>query len=352
MRALVVNRTQDAAAFTSLEEHLDEAFLDAASPSDGVEVDVAFSSLNYKDALALSGRPGIIRAQRLIPGIDLVGTVAAASPSMNSGNSLAESIEAGTRAGSSPSMNSGNSTRVLVNGCGIGETHNGGLATRARVDREWLVPVPDTMSLEQAAAIGTAGYTAMLAVLALERAGVWGDVLVTGAGGGVGSIAVALLSRLGFRVAASTGRSETHDYLRSLGATTIVDRAEFATPGKALQEQRWDGVVESVGGATLSNVLSQVRYGGTVAAIGNAQSAEFTSSVYPFILRAVTLTGINSVYTPRELRLEAWDRLGTDLDLGLLDSMTSVIGLGDAVEHASSILEGSVRGRTVVDVRS
>jgi len=317
MRAYVVNRPQDVPAFVTLEEELDESFLG----DDGVAVDVAFTSINYKDALAITGKPGIIRAQRLIPGIDLVGTDASGE-------------------------------RVLVNGCGIGETHNGGLAQRARVQPEWIVPVPQSMSLQQAAAIGTAGYTAMLAVLALERAGVGGDILVTGAAGGLGSIAVALLAARGHRVTASTGRPAEHDYLRSLGATDIIDRAELSDPGKPLQSERWDGAIDSVGGVSLANVISQVRYGGTVAACGMASSTELPVSVLPFILRSVTLAGINSVYTPRELRLEAWEKLGTELDLALLDSMTSVEPFDRAIEVGEQVLAGSVRGRTVIDVQN
>lgn len=319
MRAFVVDRSADAAGTVTLEENLDESYLG----TDGTEVDVAYSSINFKDGLALTGKPGIIRAPRLIPGIDLVGRIAA-----------------GPDAGAA----------VLVNGCGIGETHNGGLASKARVQPEWLVPVPDTMSLQQAAAIGTAGYTALLAVLALERAGVAGEILVTGAAGGLGSIAVALLAGAGHRVTASTGRVAQHDYLRALGASDVIDRATLAQAGKPLQSERWDGAVDAVGGTTLATVLSQTRYGGTVAACGMAQSTELPTTVLPFILRGITLAGINSVYTPRALRLEAWRRLGTDLNLQLLDSMTQVVPLDGAVSTAQRILAGDVRGRTVVDV--
>jgi len=315
MRAYVVDRSAPEGPQVTLEEHLPESFLG----DEGVLVDVAYSSINYKDALALMGKPGIIRAERLIPGIDLVGTLASGA-------------------------------HVLVNGCGIGETDNGGLAEKARVNPDWLVPVPSTLTLEQAAAIGTAGYTAMLAVLALERAGAGGEVLVTGAAGGVGSIAVALLAARGHRVTASTGRIAEHEYLRSLGASDIIDRATLSEPGKPLQSERWDAAIDSVGGTTLANVLSQTRYGGTVAACGMAGSTELPASVLPFILRAVNLAGINSVYTPRALRLEAWHKLGTELDLALLDSMTTTVGLGDAVATAERVLAGAVRGRSVVDV--
>lgn len=292
-----------------------------------VTIDVDFSSINHKDGLALLGRPGIVRAPTLIAGIDLVGRVT-------------ESDD--------PEWQPGD--RVLVTGCGLGETHHGGLAERARVPAEWLVSVPGTMSQAQAAAIGTAGYTAMLAVLALEEAGATGDVLVTGATGGVGSIAIALLAATGTRVTAMTGRAAEHDRLRALGAADVIDRSGFAS-GRALQSQRWTGAVDTVGGDILATVLSQVRHGGTVAACGNAASSHSTISLMPFILRAVTLVGIDSVATPRALRLEAWRRLTRDLDLELLDSLTTVAPLGRAVEAAGALLDGRIHGRTIVDVR-
>ena len=316
----------------SLREDLEDSLL-----ADGdVLVDVTHSSINYKDGLALTGKPGIVRSQQLIPGIDVVGTVAASDhPDWKPGD------------------------RVLVNGCGLGETHHGGLAQRARLRAEWLVPVPDAMSNAQAAAVGTAGFTAMLAVLELERQGVAagsdgepGEILVTGAAGGVGSLAVALLAARGHRVAASTGRAAEHEYLRSLGAASILDRAELESAGKPLQGQRWGGAVDTVGGGILANVLAQVHYGGTVAACGNAASPELATTVFPFILRAVRLSGINSVETPRALRLEARDALAADLDLALLDSLTTTIRLEDAAATAQRILVGAVRGRTVVDVRA
>ena len=322
-RALQVTRG-DASNRVELVDDLDD---DALMPGD-VTIDVEYSSINYKDALALTGRPGIVRAPVLFAGIDLVGTVTDSS---------------------SPNWATGD--RVLVNGCGLGETHHGGLAERARVDAEWLVRVPESMTSAQAAAIGTAGFTAMLAVLELERDGASGDILVTGASGGVGSIAVALLARLGYTVTASTGKPEEHDRLRALGAATIIDRGELSEPGKPLQSERWGGVVETVGGQTLTTVLAQARYGATVAACGNAAAAEFTSSVYPFILRGVRLAGINSVLTPRPLRLRAWERLATDLPLNLLDAMTEIVPLDGAIAEAERIVSGGGRGRTVVDVR-
>lgn len=286
---------------------------------DGVLVDVTYSSVNYKDALAVTGRPGVIRADTLIAGIDLVGT------RRDTGE------------------------RVLVNGCGLGETHDGGLAEVARVPEEWLVPVPPRLSDAQAAAIGTAGYTAALCVLAL--ADVHGEVVVTGATGGVGSIAIALLAATGRDVAALTGKALQHDYLRSLGATAIIDRAELETPGKPLQSERWAGAVDTVGGPVLANVLSQTRYGGVVTACGLAGATDVTASMMPFILRAVTLVGINSVFTPRDRRLAAWDLLDRELDLGLLDAMTASVGLDEVVAVAETMIAGEATGRIIVDVR-
>ncbi len=322
-RALRV--TREPAAVELLDDLTDEALGDG-----DVTVDVEYSSLNFKDGLAIAGRPGVAKISPLIPGIDLVGTVAAsASPRWAAGD------------------------RVILNGWGIGETHNGGLSERARVAADWLVALPEGMTAARAAAIGTAGFTAMLAVLALENAGATdGDVLVTGAAGGVGSVAVALLAGLGHRVVASTGRPEQGDYLRSLGAADIVDRTSLAEAGKPLQSQRWSGAIDSVGGHTLANVLAQTTYGGTVASCGLAASGDLPTTVMPFILRAVTLTGINSVFAPRALREEAWRRLASDLDPELLDSMTTTIPLAETITAAGRILDGSVRGRTVVDVRA
>jgi acrylyl-CoA reductase (NADPH) len=331
-RALKATRSDDRAVTVDLVELTD----DDLAPGD-VTIDVEYSSLNFKDALALAGKPGVIRSYPLIPGIDLVGTVASSE---------------------NPRWKPGDA--VLLNGWGIGEEHDGGLAERARVNGDWLVALPAGLDPERAAAIGTAGFTSMLAVLALERAGVTpaaspgaaaGDILVTGAAGGVGSIAIALLSAAGHRVVASTGRPQEADYLRELGASDIIDRATLAEPGKPLQTQRWAAAIDSVGGATLANVLAQTGYGGTVASCGLAQSGDLPATVMPFILRGVTLAGINSVFAPRALREEAWRRLSADLDPRLLDEMTSTIGLTDAVGRAADLLAGRVRGRLVVDVR-
>lgn len=329
MRALRVEKNDDG-IHTVLATDLSDGDL---MPGD-VTVDVEYSSINFKDGLAIMGRPGVIRDHPLIPGIDLVGTVAEADAS-------------------SP-WSEGD--RVLLNGWGVGETHHGGLAERARVRSEWLVAVPPSLSSHRVAAIGTAGFTAMLAVLALERAGALthsdGSVLVTGASGGVGSIAIALLSGLGHHVTASTGRLEQSDYLHSLGADDVIDRATLGEPGRPLQAQRWAAAIDSVGGHTLANVLAQTNYGGTVAACGLAQSADLLTTVMPFILRGVTLAGINSVMAPRELREQAWARLAADLDPELLDGLTETVGLADAPGTAERILAGEVRGRTVVDVRN
>ena len=294
---------------------------DDALGSEGLLVDVDYSSINFKDGLALTGKPGVIRGGNVIPGIDLVGR-----------------LESGEQ--------------VIVTGWGIGENTNGGLAERARVKPEWIVPLPAGLSPKQAAVIGTAGFTAMLAVLAIEKHGRSGEVLVTGASGGVGSLAIALLARLGYSVTASTGKADEHDYLRSLGATTIIDRAELSDAGKPLQTQRWGAVVDSVGGATLANAIAQTNYGGLVASCGLAQSADLPTTVMPFILRAVTLAGINSVFAPAPQRDEVWARLATDLDLALLDSLTTTVPLSDAVAVAERIVRGEIRGRVVVDVQN
>jgi acrylyl-CoA reductase (NADPH) len=244
--------------------------------------------------------------------------------------------------------------RVLVNGWGVGEVHWGCLAEMARLKGDWLLAVPGAFTASQAMAIGTAGFTAMLSVMALERNGVapsQGDVLVTGAAGGVGSMAVALLARLGFRVVASTGRPQEADYLRRLGAAEILDRASLAAPGKPLQKERWAGVVDAVGSVTLANACAQTRYRGTVAACGLAGGMDFPATVAPFILRGVTLVGIDSVMAPQPLRREAWDRLARDLDPGSLAAMTREIGLSDAIPLAAELLAGKVRGRVVVDPR-
>ena len=301
---------------------------DAQLPDGNVTVKVAASSLNYKDGLAITGKSPVVRKFPMVPGIDFAGTVEASShPDWRPGD------------------------RVVLNGWGVGETHWGGLAERARLDGDWLVPLPPAFTPEQAMAIGTAGYTAMLCVLALERHGVQpgqGEIAVTGAAGGVGSVAVALLAKLGFTVAAVTGRASEADYLRSLGATTVLDRAEFSQPGKPLAKERWAGAVDTVGSHTLANVCAQTKYGGVVTACGLAGGMDFPATVAPFILRGVTLAGIDSVMRPKADRLEAWRRLGQDLDPQRLALITREVPLEGAIEAAQRLLDGQVRGRVVV----
>lgn len=303
---------------------------DAALPEGDVTVKVEYSTLNYKDGLAITGKGPVVRKFPMVPGIDLAGTVEASShPGIAVGD------------------------RVLLNGWGVGEGHWGGLAQRARLKGEWLVPLPAAFTPRDAMAIGTAGYTAMLCVMALERQGVTpdkGEVLVTGTNGGVGSVAVAVLAGLGYTVVASTGRPDEADYLKALGATEILDRAQFAAPGKPLARERWAGAVDTVGSHTLANVCASTRYRGTVAACGLAQGMDLPATVAPFILRGVTLVGIDSVMAPREERIEAWSRLARDLDPAKLALMTREIGLGETIDTAAALLEGKVRGRVVVDV--
>ena len=306
--------------------------LDDADLMDGdVDVRVDYSTVNFKDGLAVTGRSPVVRVWPLTPGIDFAGVV-----------------ERSDHAGFAPG------DRVVLNGWGVGETHHGGYAQKARVKGDWLVKLPDTLSAAQAMAIGTAGYTAMLCVMGLEREGVTpdkGDVIVTGAAGGVGSVAIALLSKLGYRVIASTGRKDSESaYLTGLGAAEIIDRAELSAPGRPLGKERWAGAVDSVGSHTLANVIAQTRYGGAVAACGLAQGLDLPGSVAPFILRGVTLAGIDSVMCPKPRREEAWARLAKDLDLGLLETMTQSAVLADVPRLAEEILAGKVRGRVVVDV--
>ena len=298
-----------------------------------VTVRVDYSTVNYKDGLALTGAAGIVRVYPLTPGIDFSGVVDASS---------------------NPDFAPGD--RVVLNGWGVGEVHHGGLAQKARVKGDWLVKLPANISNKQAMAIGTAGYTAMLSVIALEHGGVTpekGDVLVTGAAGGVGSVAVALLSKLGYRVIASSGRKESQTpYLTALGAAEIIDRSELSEPGRPIGKERWAGAVDSVGSHTLVNVLAQTRYGGVVAACGLAQGLDLPGSVAPFILRGITLAGIDSVMRPKPDRVQAWARLAQDLDLAKLETMIVPVKLGDVSALGPAILAGQVRGRVVVDVNA
>lgn len=323
-RAILIDK--DDTGYRASLQTLDEAQL----PAGDVRVRVSHSTLNYKDALAITGKGPVVRQFPMVPGIDLAGVVE-------------ESRHPDFKAGDA----------VLLNGWGVGEGHWGGLAEQARLNGDWLIPLPAGFSAAEAMALGTAGYTAMLAVLALERHGVTperGEVLVTGANGGVGSVAIALLAKLGYRVAASTGRPEEAEYLKSLGAAEIVERASLSEPGRPLGRERWAGAIDSVGSHTLANVCAGTRYGGCVAACGLAQGMEFPATVAPFILRGVTLAGIDSVMRPRADRLEAWSRLARDLDKRLLAPITRTIGLEEVIPTAGELLAGKVRGRVVVDV--
>ncbi|WP_122467802.1 MDR family oxidoreductase [Pseudomonas viridiflava] len=302
---------------------------EADLPEGDVTVRVSHSTLNYKDALALTGKSPIVRSFPMVPGIDLAGIVE---------ESQASAFKAGDK--------------VLLNGWGVGEGHWGGLAQMARLKSEWLIPLPDAFTLSQAMAIGTAGYTAMLSVIALEKHGVkpeHGEVLVTGANGGVGSFTIAILAKLGYQVVASTGRVAESDYLKQLGAARIIDRATLSEPGRPLAKEQWAAAVDSVGSHTLVNVCAGIKYRGIVAACGLAQGMDFPGSVAPFILRGVTLAGIDSVTRPQADRLEAWSRLATDLDTSLLPLISREIGLSEVIDIAPQLIAGQVRGRVVVD---
>lgn len=295
-----------------------------------VTVAVEYSTLNYKDGLAITGKSPVVRRFPMVPGIDFAGTV---------------------RSSSHPAWKAGDS--VILNGWGVGETHTGGLAEQARVKGDWLIARPSAFSARQAMAIGTAGYTAMLCVMALERHGVKpadGEILVTGANGGVGSVAIILLAKLGYRVVASTGRPEAAEHLKALGASEVMDRATLSAPGKPLGKERWAGVVDTVGSHTLANACATTRYGGVVTACGLAGGMDLPATVAPFILRGVTLAGIDSVMAPLALRNQAWARLAQDLDTTQLEAVTEEIGLDQAIARASDLMAGQVAGRLVVKV--
>jgi len=322
--AILIDKT-DAGLKVDLTQ-LDEAQL----PEGDVTIAVDFSTLNYKDGLAITGRGPVVRKFPMVPGIDLAGTV------IDSGH-------ADWKAGDA----------VVLNGWGVGETHWGGLAQKARLKGDWLVPLPKAFTPRQAMAIGTAGYTASLCVEALLAAGVTpaqGEILVTGATGGVGSVAIALLAKAGFTVVAATGKASEEAYLKTLGATSIVDRAELSTPGKPFQKERWAGAIDSVGSTTLANICAATKYGGAVAACGLAGGSDFPSSVMPFILRGVRLLGVDSVMAPRPARIAAWERLSRDLDPAALETIATDIALGEAIAAASRLIDGTECGRFVVDV--
>ncbi len=321
-KALLLEKSDS--GFQAGVQSVDEARL----PAGDVLIDVAHSTLNYKDALAITNRGPVVRTWPMVAGIDAAGTVLESShPAWKPGD------------------------RVVHNGWGVGETRWGGLAQRARLQGDWLVALPQAFTTRQAMAIGTAGYTAMLCALALERHGVKpgdGDVLVTGASGGVGGVAVALLSKLGFAVTAATGKAAQADYLSGLGAKCIIDRAELAAAGKPLQKERWAAVVDAVGSHTLVNALAQTRYGGVVAACGLAQGADLPGTVMPFILRGVTLAGVDSVMAPLATRKLAWQRLAKDLDPAKLEAMIEDVALDETIARAHALMQGQVRGRIVV----
>jgi acrylyl-CoA reductase (NADPH) len=329
-KAIVLSKDED--RFAAQVRALGDDELLANTPEANVTLAVEYSTVNYKDALALTNKGPVVRKWPMVAGIDAAGTVL-------------ESGDARYAPGD----------KVVLNGWGVGEMHWGGLAQRARFKGDWLVPLPPGLSTRQAMAIGTAGYTAMLCCQALREQGVEagnGDVLVTGASGGVGSIAISILAGWGYRVVASTGKSAEAGYLTALGAGAVIDRAELSAPGKPLQKERWAGVVDAVGSHTLANACAQTRYGGTVAACGLAQGMDFPASVAPFILRGVRLIGIDSVMCPLPRRTRAWQALAADLDRGKLDAATSEITLAQCFDLASTMLAGKVRGRVVVNVNA
>ena len=323
-KSILINKTDSAyqVEYTDTE--------DSSLPDGDVIVNVQYSSLNYKDALAITGKSPIIRKFPMIPGIDFAGTVESSSH---------------------PEFETG--MPVILNGWGVGEVHMGGFAQKAKVKGDWLVPLPSAFDAKQAMAIGTAGYTAMLCVIALEKNGVTpdkGEILVTGATGGVGSVAVAILSKLGYKVVALTGRPEESEYVTDLGASEIMDRSELSEPGRLLAKERWAGVVDVVGSHVLANACASTKYGGVVTACGLAGGMDFPATVAPFILRGVSLIGIDSVMCPKAARIEAWRRLGEDLDLTKLGSIAHEVGLSKTIEAAEDLLADKIRGRVVVDV--
>ena len=324
-KGLLLSRSD--AGFHAAVETIDNTRL----PAEGeVTVRIDYSTINYKDALAVTNKSPIVRTWPLVAGIDGAGVVETSSD---------------------PRWKAGD--KVILNGWGVGESHWGCLAQRAKLKGDWLVPLPAALSTKQAMAIGTAGYTAMLCCLALERHGVskgQGQILVTGASGGVGSVAISILSTWGYEVVASTGKMNEADYLKALGAKEVIDRNALSAPGKPLQKERWAGVVDSVGSHTLANACAQTKYRGVVAACGLAQGFDLPATVMPFILRGVVLAGVDSVYQPMPTRLEAWNRLTADLDRAKLDRITAVIALKDVIAKSVEVLAGSVRGRIVVDV--
>ena len=324
-RAILVSRDEDKKQSVDVVELSDSDLMEG-----DVTVAVDATTVNYKDGLAITGKAPVIRRWPLVPGIDLAGTVISSDD---------------------PHWKEGD--RVILNGWGVGETHHGAYAARARLKGEWLVPLPDTMTALDAMTVGTAGYTAMLSIMALERHGIGperGPVIVTGAAGGVGTVAVAVLSKLGYAVIASTGRQQEAGFLRDLGAAEVIDRSELAQPARPLGKERWAGGIDAVGSHTLANVLSMTAYGGAVAACGLAGGMDLPASVAPFILRGVSLLGVDSVMAPRDIRLEAWRRIAQDLDREKLAALSTTIAFDGIIAAAHDILDGKVRGRVVVDM--
>ena len=325
--ALVLNKIEDEKASGKV-----EAIETSNLPDGDVLINIDYSTINYKDALAITSSSPIIKNYAMVPGIDFAGTVEETS-----------------------NNNFKTGDKVILNGYGVGEKHWGGMSQKARVNGNWLVKLPENFTTKQAMAIGTAGYTAMLCVLALEKNGVTpdkGEILVTGATGGVGSVAISLLSKLGYQVSASSGRAEYTEYLKSLGASNIIDRSKLSEKGRPLGKENWAGAIDSVGSYTLANICASMKYGGTVAACGLAQGFDLPATVMPFILRSVTLAGVDSVYCPIEERIVAWERLAKDLNLANLDSMISTISLSEVVSSAHNMLSGKTYGRIIVDVNA
>ncbi|MBL4732185.1 MAG: oxidoreductase [Rhizobiaceae bacterium] len=324
-KAILVSRDEDKKQSVDIVELNDNDLMEG-----DVTIQVDATTINYKDGLAITGKGPVVRHWPMVPGIDLVGTVIKSE---------------------SDDFSEGDS--VLLNGFGVGEAHWGAYAGHARLKSDWLIPLPKGITPLQAMGVGTAGYTAMLCVMALERYGLTpdrGPIIVTGANGGVGTVAIAILSKLGFEVIASTGRTEEADFLKSLGATEIIDRAELSEAGRALGKERWAGGIDAVGSHTLANLIAQTKYGGAVAACGLAQGVDLPTTVMPFILRGIGLLGVDSVMASKTIRQEAWGRIATDLDMSKLDALTTTIGFDGIIQAANDIMDGKVRGRVVVDM--
>ncbi|MBH0004166.1 MDR family oxidoreductase [Pseudoalteromonas sp. SWYJZ12] len=326
IKAIVINKEDNnySASLSTIEN--------SDLPNENVSIDVLYSTLNYKDGLAITGKGPVVRSFPMVPGIDLVGTVT---------NSTSDEFK--------------NGDNVILNGFGVGEKYWGGLAQKAALNSDWLIPLPSGISPKQAMQIGTAGYTAMLSVIALQKQGITpesGEILVTGANGGVGSFAIYLLNQLGFNVTAATGRLDQSEYLKELGASQIIDRNELSNPGKPLQKERFAAAIDSVGSHTLANICASLKYGGVVTACGLAQGMDLPASVAPFILRGISLIGIDSVMRPKADRIEAWDRLAKLVSADYLDKISTEISLEHVIDNAEQLMEGKIRGRVVVNCQS